>query len=114
MPMDPQLARQLRQIATYQVSLTTANIYGETTLGSTATAYCRLESRVRHVERIDGTYEVTREPLLIIDSSAFTPTMAMAFWLPGTPLSAAFARKPKYIEVCVDEFGGINHWEVQV
>lgn len=118
MPMDPQLRRQLKQICCMSFGTATANEYGEIQVGSVATFYCRLETRTRHVERMDGTFEVTRQPLLILDStvnSTGTPDFDTRIWLPGvSPTTAAYARKAKNIHVCVDEFGRVAHYELEV
>lgn len=112
--MDPQLKAQLKQICAYSISSGTANAFGEVQVGSTATAKCRLESRVRSTERADGTFEVTRNPMLILAEDATTPTFEARFWLPGTSSStAAFARKPKFIEPCIGERGELDHWELE-
>lgn len=116
MGMDPQLKAQLRQIASYAVSTATANVYGEVSVGSVATVYCRLESRVRSMERVDGTFQATRQPLLVIDADGVsaTPTFETRYWLPGTSSSSAtYARHPKFIEVVVDEYGAVQHWELE-
>jgi hypothetical protein len=100
----------------YAVSSATANVYGEVGVGSTATAYCRMESRVRSMEKVDGTYQATRQPLMVIDADGetATPTFETRYWLPGTSSgTAALARRPKFIEVCVDEYGVVEHWEVE-
>lgn len=117
MALDPQLAAQLRQILSYQLSSGTANNFGEVQAGSTSTIYCRLENKTRAVERMDGTYEVSRPyPFLVIDAvSGFTPTMGMRLWLPGTsPNTASVARKPISIEPYHDENGVLEHWEMSI
>lgn len=113
--MDPQLAGQLKQICVHAASSATANIYGETQVGTTATLYCRLETRTRTVERNDGTFVKQKGPLLILNAGAVTPTYGSRFWLPGdSPSTAALARRPVSIECCVDENGSIDHWEIEV
>lgn len=114
MALDPQLAAMLKQIVSVSVTSSTANVYGEIVVGSAATYYCRMESRTRTVERMDGTFEATRAPLMILDSSTFTPTFETRFWLPGNSASsAAFGRRAKHIEICVDENGAVSHWELE-
>ena len=91
----------------------TANIYGETTVGSVATYYCRLENRIRSVERVDGTFALVRGQILFMDTGTTTPALADRFWLPGHSVStAAFGQHPKSIDVCVDENGAVDHWEL--
>jgi hypothetical protein len=105
---------QLNQIITFAVSTATANIYGEVVVGSTATAYCRREARTRSVERADGTFQVTRTPLIILDADAGTPTFETRYWLPGvSTATAANAQHPKYIECCIDAEGAVEHWELE-
>lgn len=112
--LDPQLRGQLRQIIAFAVSTATANVYGEVAVGSVATAYCRREARTRSVERIDGTFQATRQPLIVLDSDAATPTFETRYWLPGVSSNtAAYAQHPKAIEVCVDEYGKVDHWELE-
>jgi hypothetical protein len=114
--MDPQLKAQLRQIASYAVSSATANVYGEVGVGSVATVYCRLESRIRSMEKTDGTFQATRQPLLVLDADGdtATPTFETKYWLPGISSSTAgLARHPKFIEVVVDEYGAVQHWELE-
>ena len=114
MGLDPQLKAQLRQIITFAVSTATANIYGEVSIGSTATAYCRREARTRSVERADGTFQVTRSPIVIMDADAGTPTFETRYWLPGTSTATiANAQHPRFIEVCIDADGGVDHWELE-
>lgn len=114
MGLDPQLRAQLRQIITFAVSGATANIYGEVSVGSTATAYCRRESRTRSIERADGTFQATRTPFIVLDSDAATPTFETKYWLPGvSSTTAANAQHPKFIECCIDADGGVEHWELE-
>jgi hypothetical protein len=113
--MDPQLKAQLGQVIAFAVSSGTANAFGEIQVGSVATAPCRFENRIRSYERPDGTHEVTRLPLLILDASITTPSLDTRFWVPGTsPSSAGFARKPKGIWLAQDENGVGDHWEIML
>ena len=117
MSLDPQLKGQLRQIFAYATSAATANVYGEVSVGSTATGYCRMETRVRSMEKIDGTFQATRQPLMVIDADGTvnTPTFETRYWLPGTSSgSSGFARHPKFIETCVDEYGSLSHYEIEL
>lgn len=115
MTLDPQLVAQLRQVCAHAASSATVNIYGETQVGSTATLYCRLESRTRTVERNDGTFVKLHGPLLIINAGTITPTYGSRFWIPGdSPSTASLARRPAAIEPCVDENGALEHWEVEL
>lgn len=110
---DPQLAQQLKQIVAFTASAATANAYGEVVQGSIATAYCRMEFRTRSTERADGTFQVTRAPLLVMDVGVTTPQFETLYWLPGTsPHTATFGRRPKSIEPLIDENGGVDHWEL--
>jgi hypothetical protein len=115
MALDPQLLAQFRQICAVASSSATANIFGEIQVGSAATVWCRLESRTRSVERNDGTFEIARMPLLLIAPGVVTPTFESRFWMPGhSSGTAAFARKPRYINAEVDEFGVISHYEIEI
>lgn len=114
MGLDPQLKMQLRQLISFAVSTATANIYGEVTVGATATAFCRRESRTRSVERADGTFQATRTPYVVLDADAATPTFETRYWLPGiSTATIANARHPKYIECCIDAEGAVEHWELE-
>jgi hypothetical protein len=113
--MDAQLKAQLKQVVSFKVSTASANSYGEINVGSTATAYCRLENRVVSVQKFDGTYQRTAEPFLVLDSDAATPTFETRYWLPGhSPNSPGFARLPKGITPYFDEIGVLSHWELMV
>lgn len=116
MALDPQLAGQLRQILSVEVSSGTANSFGEIQVGSVATLFCRLENRTRSVERSDGTFDRSPFPFVVIDAStSFTPTMATRVWLPGnSPSTAALARKLTSIEPVPDEMGNLEHWELSL
>lgn len=118
MPMDPQLRNQLRQICSLSFGAATSNEFGETVVGSAATFYCRLESRERRTENAAGTFVVTRQPLLILDStvtSTGTPDFDTRIWLPGTSSgTASLARQPKFVHLCVDELGRPDHYEIEV
>jgi hypothetical protein len=111
--VDAQLKSQLRQIVTFRPSTASVNSYGEIQVGSTATAWCRLENRMVSVQKFDGTYQRTAEPYLVLDSDVATPTFETRYWLPGhSPNSAGFARLPKGITPYPDEFGNVDHWEL--
>lgn len=113
MPLDPQLRSQLRQIATYSLSSATADLYGETVMGSTATVYVRWEPRTREVELDSGTFVRTSHFLVVDAVSGFTPDLSTRFWLPGqSPATSALARQPKIVHPCVGELGIIDHWEI--
>src|SRR3990167_3365078 len=118
MALDPQLRTQLKQICVMSFGTSTANDFGEISVGSVATFYCRQEYRTRTTERSDGTYETTRDPLLVLDSTVLstgTPDFDTRIWLPGfNSGSAAYAKKAKFIEFCVDENGAVEHVEIQV
>lgn len=110
--MDAQLKDQLRQVCAYAVSSATANLYGEILLGSTATAYCRLEARVRDYELETGVVGRTTH-FLVLDSDVATPSLSTQFWLPGdSPSDATAARRPSRVHPCVGEFGELDHWEL--
>ena len=116
MPMDPQLRGQLRQFCVMQFSSTaTVNSFGEILGGSVATVACRVETRERYAERQDGTYVISRQPLIVVDGGTVTPTFETRIWIPGTnPAVASQARHPRFIECNIDEFGGVDHWEIEL
>ncbi len=112
--MDAQLKAQLKQVLAWKPSTASVNDYGEVQVGSTATALCRLESRTRSVEREFGSWQVTRSPLVILDCNVATPTFEALYWIPGTSAAtAALGKHPKFIEVCIDENGHVDHWELE-
>ena len=101
-----------------QFGTSTVNIFGEISVGSVATFYCRQESRNRSVERSDGTYENSAQPYLVLDSDVLTtgtPDFDTRVWLPGySPSTAAYGRKPKRVEFCIDVDGGVDHVEIEI
>lgn len=112
--MDPYLRKQLTQVLTFALTAASANDYGEVFVGSTATTSCRVESRIGSLERIDGTFQRTRDPYVVVETfGSASPTFEMRLWLPADPVTTAFFRRPKQIDSFVDEYGSHSHWEIQ-
>lgn len=113
--MDPQLSAQLRQVISYATSSATADAFGQTLVGSTATLFARVEPRVREVENDNGTFSRTSHMLVIDAVAGFTPTLATRLWLDDVSAStAALARQPKVVHPCFGERGSLEHWEILV
>lgn len=113
---DPQLVGQMQQIVKISFSTGTANAFGEVSVATTvSTFFCRIQTQRREYEKMDGT-EVRSDNLLLFDvADGFTPSFEMRIWFPGESTStAALARRPVRIHGCVDEFGNVDHWEVNV
>lgn len=89
--MDPQLAAQLKQVISYALTSATADIYGQTQVGSTATVFARVEPRVREVENDNGTFERTSHMIVVDAVTGFTPDLGTRVWLPNPRTTAAVA-----------------------
>lgn len=111
--MDPLLKAQLKEVCSIAFTTSTANSYGEVSVASAATFFCRLEDRMRSYERQDGTFQLGYKPLLILDNDVVGLTFNCRIWLPGDSSSTpALAVKPKHIWPVRDENGAVDHWEL--
>lgn len=119
MSVDPQLKAQFKQVVSLAFSSATANAFGEVSVGSAATVFCRLERDEREVERPDGTLARTTHRLILdcplAATVTATPTFDMRVWLPGDSSSTpALARRIQMLDVAVDERGNVEHFEIRV
>ena len=114
--MDPQLKTQLQQLIGISYTSSTANIYGEVQVGSVATVFGRVEQHTREYELSNGTVERSLTMIILdADSTTGTPTFESRFYLPNTSVStAAMARRPHIIQIAIDEYGKLDHWEISV
>lgn len=113
--MDAQLKSQLKQIVRVGSPAASADIYGQISVASTATVYARVEEHHREFQLYDGDTIKTRH-IVILDSSAPTPTYSSYIWLPdvANTTSVALARRVMIIRITHDERGNLDHYEVEV
>lgn len=110
--MDQQLKAQLKQCIQYALTSATADIYGQTQVGSTATVLARVEPRIREVEIDAGTFVRTSHMLVLDAVSGFTPTLGTRIWLDST--ATTDLRMPKVVHPCFGERGALEHWEILI
>lgn len=113
---QPELQDELNAaISTIQASAVPAvSEAGEVQVGSPATCFARIENRFREVPIYGGVEERTQH-LVILDETfpvSETDTRDTLFWLPGTTVTTAFARKAKIVHFCPDENGNLDHVEI--
>ena len=108
--MDPQLKAQLRQVIRY-ASAATVDYAGQVLIGSTATAYARVEPRYREVPVGSSVIEErTQHFVMLAEDFPLTENQARAAWfyLPGVDQ----ARKAKVTHYCMDADGLLDHIEI--
>tara|TARA_R110001599_G_scaffold243355_2_gene443148 strand:+ start:4397 stop:4726 length:330 start_codon:yes stop_codon:yes gene_type:complete len=107
---DPQLVGQFRQKMSYAVP-TASGADGEL-------RYDRPITMVARVEPVDSTRELNRGTQLGTTFRIYTVIeirMDYRVWLPGDdPRDETLARRPKSVLELVDEFGKLDHYEVDV
>ena len=108
--MDPQIKAQLRQVIRY-ASSATVDFAGQVQVGSTATAWGRVEPRYREVAVGSGIVEErTQHFLMLAEDFPLTEDEARAAWfyLPGVDQP----RRAKITHYCADPEGGLDHIEI--
>tara|TARA_R100000664_G_C2756562_1_gene144492 strand:- start:3112 stop:3441 length:330 start_codon:yes stop_codon:yes gene_type:complete len=107
---DPQLVKQFKQKMSYAVP-TGVGTDGEL-------VYARPRTMQARVEPVDRSRELNRGTQLGTTYRIYTEVeikMDYRVWLPGdSSLNARLARRPKYVLELVDEFGIVDHYEVDV
>lgn len=108
--VDPQLKKQFAQ------SISLASPTGVGNDGELS--YAAPTSVAARVEPLDKTRELERGTQSGSTHRIYTETqikMDFRVWLPGdSSADATLARRPKYILELVDEFGNLDHYEVDV
>lgn len=114
--MDPTLKAQLKQVVTYAAP-SGVDVSGQTTVGSTATLWARVEPQYREFS-VNGTVERTTHIMIFDENFPMTEyaTREAQFWIPATTSYAAAdeARRPKLVTFCFDERGRLDHVELAV
>ena len=108
--MDPQIKAQLRQVIRY-ASTATVDFSGQVQVGSTATAFARVQPRYREVPVGSGVIEErTQHTIILAEDFPLTEDEARAAWyyLPGVDQ----ARRAKIAHYCYGPEGELDHIEV--
>ena len=108
--MDPQLKAQLKE--TINVAAATgADAAGDPSYAAAASRAARVVNVRDTIERADGT--ILKTTIAIITEAAINMTDRV--WLPGdSAADATLARRPRYIEKAVDEYGNLDFYRTKL